>query len=140
MNSAVRVRDLIAGEVARRLRGQGLHVAIGPFVASVTSNVPELVEQLLDVYSDYPLADDQPVCDIHARVENPVSLRRWIRPKVFFHLDDQTLFSPMPRALALPMLEWGINWAIAMRSHQYLMRVLRPPLRFYGLPVRSSAG
>ena len=30
-------------------------------------------------------------------------------------------FQPLPAYMALPALEWGINWCVANRANQYLM-------------------
>ena len=103
------------------LFGPGLRVWIGPFVVQVRTNIPELIEILRHAYAAYPIADDEIIADLHVEVRTPLGIRRWIKSQAEFRLDEEAPFEPMPRKLAFPLLEWGINWGIAMRSHQYLM-------------------
>jgi HprK-related kinase A len=48
-------------------------------------------------------------------------LRRWWRPQAVFALENETPFDPYPADHAFPLLEWGLNWSIATRGHQFLM-------------------
>ena len=51
----------------------------------------------------------------------PKGLRRYWRKQVVFKLDHQIPFQPFALDLALPLLEWGMNWCIATQAHQFLM-------------------
>ena len=46
---------------------------------------------------------------------------RWFRPQARFLLDGESPFKPLPADQALPMFEWGLNYAIAAQAHQYLV-------------------
>ena len=119
--SASTVSTISKRDLKRRLLREGLRVEIGPFAVELQSNVAEIADLLHEAYADYPLVENTAICDLHVRVRTPIGPRRWLRPKVSFHLDNETPFEPMPRKLAYPILEWGINYGIAMRSHQFLM-------------------
>ncbi len=93
---------------------------MGPFVVRVRSSLRLLAALLHTQYQDYRLTDE-PIADYHATVESPSGVRRWIRPQVRCFIDGYPPFEPLPLYLALPALEWGINWSIATRAHQYLL-------------------
>ncbi len=47
--------------------------------------------------------------------------RRPFAPQAVFKTDTEAPFAPFPLSHAFPLLEWGLNWCIAMRAHQFLM-------------------
>ena len=73
------------------------------------------------LYADYPVASEGSFADFRVRLEPPRSHRRWWQPQVLFEVDGAVIFEPFPREAALPLFEWGFNWCIAKRSHQFLM-------------------
>lgn len=85
------------------------------------SPVPAVVEALHVLYADFPVAPPEGLADFHLRVTPPRGLRRWWRPQGLFLTDGRSLFEPLPRAMAAPLLEWGLNRMIASRAHQYLI-------------------
>lgn len=110
------------GEVELRSRlACGLRFRSGPFVFNLQTDIPEIVPLLLKLYDSFPLAIDMDFADFHVNLQVCGTLRRWWRPKIQLWLDDQTPFQPFPRDTALPFLEWGLNWCVAMHSHHYLM-------------------
>ncbi|MCE9590676.1 MAG: HprK-related kinase A [Planctomycetes bacterium] len=117
----MKIGELSQRELEQRLRGGGLMLRAGPFVACIRANAPHVAEEVRLLYEDYPLADDEPVADFHARLALGTGLRRFIKPKLYFHCDSDRPFLPMPPALAMPLLEWGLNWAVANRGHRWFM-------------------
>src|SRR5262249_8721621 len=73
------------------------------------------------LYGDFPLVEDAHFADFHVRMEMSKGLRRWYRRRVFFSIDDEIPFSPLPFDEAVAMLEWCLNWCIESRAHQYLI-------------------
>ncbi len=92
---------------------------MGPFAVRLQSNLSELSGILSLLYGDFALGEDD-FADFHVRLSVP-AVRRWWRPKVQFFLDDRPPFEPLPRASALPLLEWGLNWCVSTRADQYLI-------------------
>lgn len=117
----MRLGDLTGSQLARRLSHHGIYLQTGPFLCHLRSPLPSVTEALRFGYADFPLVEDERFADFHIRVAPPRGLRRWIRPQVFFTIDGATAFAPYPLRLAAPILEWGLNWCVAVRAHQYLL-------------------
>ena len=100
---------------------QGMRYRIGPFTIHLKNTADNIVPLMHTLYADSSLADDEPIADFHIQLHRPFGPRRWIRPKINFIVDGRFPFDPFPLDTAFPMLEWGINWCIAMHAHQYLM-------------------
>lgn len=116
----MKLASLSAGEARRRLRRGGLGLRIGPFRVCVASALGDVAREVHRLYAEHPLAEDG-FFDYHVAVGQPLGPRRWLRPQVIFLLDGQAPFKPLPRAQAMPVLEWGLNWCIASQAHQYLI-------------------
>ncbi len=115
--SPVRVGDLSAAEFADRLAA-GVGLGIGPFVAKICVEVPGLAGHLYELYRDYPLIEEPAVFSFHARL---IQLNGIGRRRVRFSVDGRVPHEDMPAEHALPVLEWGINLVVALRSHSFLM-------------------
>ncbi len=116
----MRIGELSAAEVSRRLGGEGLGICIGPFAVRLRCAFPDVAEAIVQLYADYPLPEDA-FADFHVRLATPSLLRRWYRPQVIFYFDNLVPFKPLPRNQAFPFFEWGLNWCIAGHSHRYLI-------------------
>ena len=117
----MRLSSLSAQDLHRALEHPGLYVQIGPFCFNLRSKLSALAKHLPDLYGLYTVFDEIQFADFHIRLYSPNHLRRWLKPQVQFSVDDHTPFEPFPADTALPFLEWGMNWCVAMRAHQYLM-------------------
>lgn len=117
----MKLADLEPTKLRGQLSGDGLFLRSGPFTIHLHAQIPFLAAQLHHLYAHYPLCESEEFADFHVRLEKPKKLRRWWRPQVLFLDDGQSPFAPFPLELALPLLEWGLNWCIATRAHQYLM-------------------
>src|SRR5262249_54095088 len=102
------------------LRRDGLAFRTGPFTVRLRSPLPELADALRLLYADYPLADGAGLVDFPVCVEPSGGLRRWWRRQACFSFAGDQPFTPLPRRLALPLLEWGLNWCVASQCHRYL--------------------
>lgn len=117
----MKVGGLPQRELARLLANTGLAVQLGPFNISIRSNLGELARLLHGLYAHYPLASGEAFTDIHVEMSWKRGLRRWLKPQVSFLVDGRSPMAPYTPAHALPALEWGINWCVATRAHQFLM-------------------
>ncbi len=98
----------------------GLSLATGPFVFRIHSPLADVAAGLHWLYADFPLSEG-PFADFHVRVDKVAGPRRYYRPQVQFGMDGLTPFKPLPRPQAFAMMEWGMNWCIAVTAHYYLM-------------------
>ena len=117
----MRVGDLSPAEVRARLAGDGLRIAAGPFHCRLQSDIGDIADELARLYAHHPLLDDGEFIDFHVSVQPGHGIRRWLRPQARFAVDAVEPFTPLPRAQALPMLEWGLNWCITAYSQHLLI-------------------
>ncbi|NEX23486.1 HprK-related kinase A [Thiorhodococcus mannitoliphagus] len=99
----------------------GVDLQIGPFVFNLRLHCPDLARLLYELWRDYPLAEGAAVRDFHIQATSNPAPGRWLRRDVRFFVDGRTPFPLLPAHHHLPMLEWGLNWCIAQRSHHLLM-------------------
>lgn len=115
------LRDLPEHEIERALFGDGLGLDFGLVRVRVRSDVAELAPVLRSVYGALPVTAAEAFHDITARIAHVRGPRSFVRPQVTFWLDGEAPFEPFPADTHLPLLEWGVNWAIAMRCNQHLL-------------------
>ena len=108
-------------ELARQLRSAGVVLKLPPFTVHVRSDIASLANDLVKVYPDFSLGEDEDFCDFHLQILHEQGLRRWIKPLARFYFDDRPSFVPLPARQALTMFEWGLNWCVAAHCHQYLI-------------------
>lgn len=87
----------------------------------IKTDYPPLFDTLADLYPLAQVESDETIVHFRVRMRQPRGFRRLWRPQIRFHVEEGAPFEPYPLNHAFPMLEWGINWCIAMRSHQYLL-------------------
>jgi len=116
-----KVSDLGASEFSSRIMTNGLGIRIGPFNAHIRVPIPAIQQALYCLYSDYPLQDLNSVFSFHAHLARTRKFPRLYRPLVRFSIDGRVPHEDMPLEQALPVLEWGMNLVIAMRSHCFLL-------------------
>lgn len=115
------VGELDAQTTRQALLTGGLRVTTGPFNCSLRTDVAEIVPELARLYEHHPLVPGGDMVDLHVEVAAGRGLRRWLRPQAHFRVDAVAPFTPLPRAQALPMLEWGLNWCITAYFHHLLV-------------------
>ena len=133
-------------ELTARLARGGLDMDTGPFVVRVETEIPALAEEMRLLYGDFRVDEGGGLADFHVSVRRPagsLGLRRWWRQQVMVYLDGARPFEPLPLDMAVPMLEWSINWCAATQANQYVMihaAVLERDRRVLVLPGVSGAG
>ena len=121
----------------------GVRYGIGPFVVALKGQERVLAERLHAVYPDYPLAPANDFADASLAVaRNPGLSRHWWSTRVI-RLEDGQVFTTFPENATIAHLEWTLNWAIANRSHQFLMLHAGVLANAHGgliLPAEPGAG
>jgi HprK-related kinase A len=113
--------ELPGDDFGQRLGGAGIQVQTGPFIVRIRSGIEDFAPLFKRFYARFPVVLESAIADFHIHMKQPRSLRRWWRPQALFMLDGQSPFLPYPLSHAFPLFEWGLNYSIAMRAHQYLM-------------------
>lgn len=120
----MKVGELARRDLADRLRRPGLDLDTGAFVVRVETPIADLVDEVASLYRDFPVDEAGGLADFHVTVLRPAGLlgiRRWWRRQAAVILDEDRPFEPLPADMAVPMLEWSINWCAATRANQYVM-------------------
>jgi HprK-related kinase A len=112
----VNLRQFEVPDLRKRLHA-GIRLSTGPFTTLIQSESKHLASMLARHYPDYHIADGNTFADISIGVEVGGLLRR----NGMILLDGGTPFTDFPVGSELPYLEWGVNWCVATRAHQYLM-------------------
>ncbi|HLI10382.1 MAG TPA: HprK-related kinase A [Alphaproteobacteria bacterium] len=108
-------------EAGRRLAQGGVRLKVGPFAVSVQGDCGVFGRTFHFLYGDFPLLDAAEPAEFRIGLRRPLGLRRWLRPQVFFYLDDTQPFEPFPASLAMPLFEWGFNWCIYEHVHEFML-------------------
>lgn len=116
----MRLAELDPGEVRARLRGAGIRFQAGPFVYHLQTPLGHVADALQFCYRDYSLTEQEELPDFHVRLWPPRGFRRWLRPQVYFSIDDGVVYAPQRRHMAVPIMEWAFNWCVASQAHQFL--------------------
>ncbi len=117
----MKLADLSDTVLAQRLNHTGLRLRTGPFVFSIRSPLSEIHAGLRLLHAYTPIASEEEFVDFHLAIKAGKHVRRWLRPQACFEVDGVEPFKPLPRAQALPMLEWGMNWCITAYGHHQLV-------------------
>ncbi len=100
---------------------QGLNIQIGCFCVNIKTSISEVISNIYFLYSNHHCITEDAFVDFHVSINAPKSIRRWFRPQAYFEIDGYQPIEPLPLAHAYPLFEWGLNWCIANRAHQYLI-------------------
>lgn len=119
--AARRVGDLSLAALRHRLESEGLGVRVGPFDLRLRTDVRAIVDPLHRLYSDHPLLEGERVYSAHADLRRVWHVGRRVGRRIRFSVDGIAPHEDMPPGQGLAVLEWGINLALAMRFHCFLM-------------------
>lgn len=98
-----------------------LALRIGPFAASLKTPYAGLLAGLRRLYPAQSFIADDAFCDFHVEIARGAGVHRLLHPQARFLIDGTSPFKPLPADQALPMFEWGLNYAIAAQAHHYLV-------------------
>ncbi|HKR20427.1 MAG TPA: HprK-related kinase A [Stellaceae bacterium] len=103
------------------MRHEVIHLRLGPFTAALTTAFREVGEALARLYPPRFRKATDTFADFHVALVPGKGVRRFVRPQARFLIDGQDPFKPLPADQALPLVEWGLNYAIAGLAHQYMI-------------------
>lgn len=121
-NSAPRLRCTAPEVLESALRGEGLTLDYGACRARIqTRSIATLGPALRDVYGAFAFQPRQNFADYHVILSRGSGIRRVLKPTVNFQIDGIKPFEPFPTSHALPLYEWGLNWAFGQRANQFVL-------------------
>jgi len=103
------------------MRHETIHLRLGPFTAAFATGFDDVVDALDRLYPPQFREQKSDFSDFHVALVPGKGLRRYVRPQARLLIDGQDPFKPLPADQALPLVEWGLNYAIAGLAHQYLI-------------------
>lgn len=98
-----------------------LVLRLGPFTVALTTPLTDLVADIEALYPSSLFLPAVGFADFHVAILPGRGWRRWWRPQADFRLDGEAPFKPLPLDQALPLFEWGLNYAIANYAQIYLI-------------------
>jgi len=117
----MRLADLAREAIREMLIGDGLALDLGAARVRIRSDVTAMAGLLQTVYGAFPRLSANDLFDVTVDLREVAGLRRVVRPQVELWIDGAREFEPFPRDTPLPLLEWGINFALATRLGCYLL-------------------
>ncbi len=116
----MRVSGLGTGELAALLAGPGLHLRTGPALTRIRSRAPAIAEHVARLYGEHRWVPDECAeSTVQGRIGRE-PLRPW-RQRARLLIDGAPVMHPLAAGLAVPMLEWAMNWVVASRAHRHLL-------------------
>nr|WP_315225264.1 HprK-related kinase A [uncultured Albidiferax sp.] len=117
----MKLEKLSASTVQNKLKNNGLILKIGPFSFRIISPITSVADGLVALYANNMVLDDSHFVDYTVTIAPGSGWRRWARRQAIFKFDGMEPFIPLPEDHAFPLLEWSMNWCIAMHAHHYLL-------------------
>ena len=118
----MRMNELAFSEVERAIMSkQGLGLKIANLLVRVHSPIPQLAENIYNLYTHFSVDLDPAYSDFSLRLYPARGLRRWFRAQVHFALDEFVPFKPLPLNQAYAFFEWGLNWCVAQYQNNSLI-------------------
>ena len=136
------IGDIPRPALARRLRGEGLHLNSGAFTTELRIELPHLVDEFAAMYARYPVEDPPEIDDARVRVAAPSRWHRYFQKQANARAED-ILFEPVRADHAFTLMESAMNWAAAASDVSPLVihsAVLERDGRALILPAPSGSG
>lgn len=113
------VAGMAPEELRARLRDPGVAIDLGACAARFRTGYPGFAPAMRALYGAFPIEADESFADatVSLEVQRTVVGSRLARLIV----DGESPFDPMPLSMHPALVEWGLNWTIAYRSHAWLM-------------------
>ena len=117
-----KIGDLSDGEIAFKLKNEGLAFTLGPFKARIKARYPSIVSHLRSLYANVPLLNsDKGFVHQSVRLDAPNWLRRVFRSQVVAHTRPQMPMVPLPTIHAPLAFEMALNFAVATGWYRHLL-------------------
>jgi len=137
------IAELDIATLRAGLEGEGLSIDLGAARVRMRSDVPQLPALVQRVYGAFTPESPGGVNDVTATLRRKRGLRRYLRPQLEILIDGSVDFEPFPADTPLPLLEWGMNYALAQRACWCLLLhagVVERKGRAIVLPAMPGAG
>jgi HprK-related kinase A len=137
------IADIPPAALAQALTGPGIHLNTGAFTTHLRTDLRPLVDEMAQLYADYPLVEPATIDDFEIRISAPSLLRRHVRPQVVSWVGGEQLIEPLPMDQALPCLESALNIGVAYMDGSPLVvhsAVLERDGRALVMPAPSGSG
>lgn len=117
----MKLHQLPLPQIAELATTAGLQFRCGIFKVRLSSDISSFLQLFSRAYQHTDVWLDPQICHFDITLMRSSGLRRWTRRQALFAADGAQPFDPYPVDQAFPLFEWGLNWCIAMSSHQHLM-------------------
>ena len=117
----MKLEELSPSTIQNKLKNNGLILKIGPFSFRIISPIKSVTDGVSALYANNAVLDDGNFVDYTVTIASGSGWRRWSRRQAIFKFDGMEPFIPLPEDHAFPLLEWSMNWCIAMHAHHYLL-------------------
>lgn len=117
----MKLEILSASAIQHKLKNNGLILKIGPFSFRIISPITSIADGIITLYGNNIVLEESHFVDYTVTIASGAGLRRWSRRQAIFKFDGTEPFVPLPEDHAFPLLEWSMNWCIAMHAHHFLL-------------------
>lgn len=119
----MKVSELSRPQLAARLASCGLIVQTGPFASRIRSTLPQIVDGIRSLYTDFSVLPTDSFADFEVGLFRSSGLRRWILPRAYLLLRGQQwpFIGRFPPDRAVAFLEWGMNHAIFRQFYSWII-------------------
>ncbi len=115
------VGELTSSDLHCRLRAGRFFLRTGPLVASIRTPLGEVAEAVAQLYADFPIDAECEYADFFVRLAPAPGWRNRLHGRYLARVGGYHQFDPFPRAMAVPYLEWALNWCVANHAHHKLI-------------------
>ena len=112
--------QVAAASAIRALETGGLQLQVGPFAIRFRSRLGRVQDYLRSHYGAFPVLET-PGVHLNVEVQAPTLLRSLVRKQAVFLANGVVPFLPAPQEMAPGLVEWGLNWYIGRRVHNWLV-------------------
>lgn len=106
--------------LCKSLRQGGLYLCLPPFIIRLRSQSQQLAQYLMQFYQQHCFSTEPQVVHFDIELKAESWWRQWFAPQVRFYQSQQAPYLAMPRSHSAILWEWGLNYCIAAKCHQYL--------------------
>jgi HprK-related kinase A len=107
--------------IRQALRSVGLTLDFGVMSARVHTPFDALAAAIHRVYAHFPYLPTPRFDDVRVEVVPSPGIKGRLSPSLRFLADGLDPFGAQPRELALPQMEWGLNWCFATLFNRHLL-------------------
>jgi HprK-related kinase A len=108
--------------MSHQIHTSDLYLPVGPFIIGARVQVPDVLEEILTLYRDFPIQLGPLLCDFRILMKPSSWLRSKVRRQLQIRIDNQRLpIDPVPYRLGTPLFESSINYCLSARVTRLLM-------------------